>query len=215
MSLTRNDLGIIDSTYLTVYMLGQFFFGPLGDRFGPRRILLFGMGLSVLAAVGFGCLDDSCGVPGVCRAAGHRAIDRLEQHVQGDELVVFAPRARPRIGWWCTHYTVGAAVALPFAGWMMDHFGHGFTLRRHRWRSLGIRGDRGPTMLFGTCPFWPAAFWGPAVRGRRVMMLTWLLLRNRPEDVGLPPIEEYHGEPEVALEPTTRRSSNRRTARGN
>ena len=28
------------------------------------------------------------------------------------------------IGWWCTHYTVGAAVALPFAGWMMDHYSH-------------------------------------------------------------------------------------------
>ena len=54
VSLNRTDLGDIDSTFLTVYMLGQFFFGPLGDRFGPRRILLFGLGLSVVAAVGFG-----------------------------------------------------------------------------------------------------------------------------------------------------------------
>jgi OPA family sugar phosphate sensor protein UhpC-like MFS transporter len=33
-----------------------------------------------------------------------------------------------------------------------------------------------------------------------VLALTWLLLRNRPEDVGLPPIEQYHGEPESLIE---------------
>src|SRR3990172_6715243 len=54
LSIAREQLGRIDATYLTVYSLGQFFFGPLSDRFGPRKILLCGMGLSVLAAVGFG-----------------------------------------------------------------------------------------------------------------------------------------------------------------
>ena len=36
------------------------------------------------------------------------------------------------------------------------------------------------------------------------MVLTWLLLRNRPEDVGLPPIEEYHGDPEPVQQMTRR-----------
>jgi OPA family sugar phosphate sensor protein UhpC-like MFS transporter len=48
---------------------------------------------------------------------------------------------------------------------------------------------------YGVVPFWPAAFWGPALVLCVVIALTSLLLRNRPEDVGLPPIEQYHGEP--------------------
>jgi hypothetical protein len=27
------------------------------------------------------------------------------------------------IGWWCTHYTVGAVIALPFSGWLMELYG--------------------------------------------------------------------------------------------
>ena len=55
VSLTRKNLGDIDSTFLTVYMLGQFLFGPLGDRFGPRQILLFGLGLSRGSAWDLAC----------------------------------------------------------------------------------------------------------------------------------------------------------------
>ena len=32
------------------------------------------------------------------------------------------------------------------------------------------------------------------------MFAMWALLRNRPEDVGLPPIEQYHGEPESLID---------------
>jgi sugar phosphate permease len=34
-----------------------------------------------------------------------------------------------------------------------------------------------------------------------VFVLSYLLLRNRPEDLGLPPVEEYHGEPESLIDP--------------
>ena len=32
-----------------------------------------------------------------------------------------------------------------------------------------------------------------------IIVVAWLFLRNQPEDVGLPPIERYHGEPESLL----------------
>ena len=54
VALVRKQLGLVDSTFLATYSAGQFLFGPLVDRFGARRILLAGMGLSVLAAVGSG-----------------------------------------------------------------------------------------------------------------------------------------------------------------
>src|SRR5688500_17921333 len=43
IGLTRAQQGDVDSAYGTTYMLGQFLFGALGDRFGPKRILLAGM----------------------------------------------------------------------------------------------------------------------------------------------------------------------------
>jgi OPA family sugar phosphate sensor protein UhpC-like MFS transporter len=76
-------------------------------------------------------------------------------------------------------------VASPFAGWLMDAFGK-------------------TAMVGGTAaafvPFWPVAFWGPAAALGVVMLATWALLRNRPEDVRLPPIEQYHREPESLID---------------
>jgi OPA family glycerol-3-phosphate transporter-like MFS transporter len=48
---------------------------------------------------------------------------------------------------------------------------------------------------------WRYAFFIPAA----VLFLIWILFflfqRNRPEDVGLPPIEQYHGEKEAVIDP--------------
>jgi OPA family sugar phosphate sensor protein UhpC-like MFS transporter len=98
----------------------------------------------------------------------------------------FSLRERGRVlGWWCTQYSAGAAIAAALAGWSMDAFGHTVTT------------GGAPTKLI---PYWPAAFWGPAAVLAVVTFAMWALLRNRPEDVGLPPIERYHGEPESLID---------------
>jgi OPA family sugar phosphate sensor protein UhpC-like MFS transporter len=56
-----------------------------------------------------------------------------------------------------------------------------------------------------TIPYWPAAFWGPAAVLTLVLVVSYVLLRNRPEDVGLPPIETYHGEPVSILDDEDRK----------
>lgn len=205
ISLTRNDLGLIDSTFLTVYMLGQFLFGPMGDRFGPRRILLFGLSLSVAAAVGFGFSST------LAAFLAFSALQGMAQSTGWSNTTKtmsswFSVNERGRVlGWWCTHYPVGTAIALPFAGWMMDHYSHArFTVIPIPPVVIGgsllsyvPAGVWAPALLFSTqTPFWPAAFWGPAGVVAGVVLLTWLLLRSRPEDVGLPPIEKYHGDSE-------------------
>jgi OPA family sugar phosphate sensor protein UhpC-like MFS transporter len=179
--LTRADLGQIDSVYLTLYMLGQFVFGPLGDRFGPRRILLFGMTLSVLAAIGSGFATTASAfivfsvLQGIAQSTGWSNTTKTMSSW-------FSLRERGRVvGWWCTHYTVGAALALPFAGWMMKWYG---------------RSDTCPNGKPLFIPYWPAAFWSCAAVVAAVTAVAWILLRNRPEDIGLPPIEDYHGEPQ-------------------
>jgi OPA family sugar phosphate sensor protein UhpC-like MFS transporter len=184
VALHRADFGLVDSAYLTTYMLGQFLFGALGDRFGPRRILLCGMSLSILAAVASGfstalmAFVAFAAVQGVAQSTGWSNTSKTMS-----SWFSLSERGRV-IGWWCTHYTVGAAVALPLAGWMMDVYGQ-----------AAPASQTGPALV----PYWPAAFWGPAAALAVVLVLTWLLLRNRPEDVGLPPIEQYHREPESLL----------------
>jgi MFS transporter, OPA family, glycerol-3-phosphate transporter len=179
LSFAREQLGRIDATYLAVYSLGQFFCGPLADRFGPRKVLLFGLALSVLAAVGSGCSTILvsflvfAALQGVAQSTGWSAASKAMSSW-------FSLRERGRVlGWWCTHYTAGAAVATPFAGWLIVSWG-GFV-------PAGIPGH-------DIAPFWPAAFWGPAIVLSVVLVLSWFLLVNRPEDVNLPPIEVYHGE---------------------
>jgi OPA family sugar phosphate sensor protein UhpC-like MFS transporter len=179
IKLTRGELGWIDAASLTTYMIGQFLFGPLGDRFGPRRILVAGMAASIVAAVASGFATAFVAffafalVQGLAQSTGWSNVNKAMSSW-------FSLRERGRVvGWWCTHYTVGAAAAAWFAGWMMMRFGR---------VSPAVESAE-------VIPFWPAAFWGPAVVLAAVMCLTWWLLRDRPEDVGLPPIEEYHGEP--------------------
>ncbi|MEX2306005.1 MAG: MFS transporter [Pirellulales bacterium] len=181
----RDQLGLVDSAFLTTYMLGQFLFGPLGDRFGPRRILLCGLTLSIAAAVVSGFVTTIIAfvalavLQGIAQSTGWSNTTKTMS-----SWFSLAERGRV-IGWWCTHYAVGAAIALPFGGWMMDYYGH-----------PGSTGQSGPEII----PFWPAAFWAPAAVLAIVLMLAWLLLRNRPEDVGLPPVEQYHGEPVSLIE---------------
>lgn len=185
VSLHRDQYGLVDSAYLTTYMLGQFVFGALGDRFGPRRILLCGLALSVVAAVASGLATTLAAfvifaiVQGVAQSTGWSNSTKTMS-----SWFSLAERGRV-IGWWCTHYAVGAAIALPFGGWMMDHYGETRTREHGGWEIV---------------PFWPAAFWAPAAVLSVVFMLAWLILRNRPEDVQLPPIEEYHGEPVSLIE---------------
>jgi len=180
VGLTRPQQGNVDMAYGTTYMLGQFLFGALGDRFGAKRILLAGMALSVLAAVATGYSTTYAAfvafavAQGIAQSTGWSNTAKIMSSW-------FSLRERGRvIGWWCTHYTVGSAAALWFAGWMMMHWGEVQT------------GGATATKLVA---FWPAAFWGPAAVLTGVLVLSWLFLRNRPEDVGLPPIEKYRHEP--------------------
>jgi OPA family glycerol-3-phosphate transporter-like MFS transporter len=74
------------------------------------------------------------------------------------------------MGFWCTNYALGGFIASNIAGYAAKSYG------------------------------WRYAFFVPA----GLLMLIWILFllfqRNRPEDVGLPPIEQYHGESETVID---------------
>lgn len=179
--MDRSQYGQIDAAFLTTYMLGQFVFGPLGDRFGPRRILLCGLTLSVMAAVASGLSTTLTAfiafaiLQGIAQSTGWSNVSKTMSSW-------FSLRERGRvIGLWCSHYTFGSAAAGIFAGWLIDNWG---------------RLVPAEFVGYGLSQYWPAAFWGPAAALSLVTVLAWLLLCNRPEDVGLQPIEHYHAAPE-------------------
>ena len=165
LSLTAENMGVIDGLYLTAYAVGQFVWGMLGDKVGTRKIVLLGLSGSIIA--GF-----AMGVSSVMLAFGVFALlQGLSQSTGWAPLAKnitnwFSLRERGVVmGWWATNYTIGGLIGAPFAGLMAVYFGG-----------------------------WRFAFFIPAIVLAVITILFFLLQKNKPQDMGLPPIEEYHKE---------------------
>src|SRR5437899_8141863 len=57
LGLTDVQMSWVDGASLTTYALGQFVWGAFGDRYGTRKVVLFGMLGSVLAAIAMGSVS--------------------------------------------------------------------------------------------------------------------------------------------------------------
>lgn len=172
------NMAWVDGAYLTAYALGQFVFGMMGDRFGTRVVILSGMMLSIAVAVAMGLSSTVLAfavlfvIQGLCQATGWAPLAKNIGEF-------FSQRERGTImGMWCTNYALGGFVASTLAGLAVS------------W-ALG----------FSVSPAdaWRFAFWIPAAGLFIIWCLFYLFQRNRPEDVGLPPIEVYHGEREAVI----------------
>ncbi len=169
MGLSIGQMAWIDTAYLTAYAIGQFVWGITGDKFGTRKVILCGMMASVITAFLMGASTLTVAL-GVLFC-----IQGICQSTGWAPLAknighFFSQKERGRVmGWWCTNYALGGVIASAYAGWAADLYG------------------------------WRFAFWVPAVTLLFIWFLFIIFQRNRPEDVGLPPIEEYHGEPAADL----------------
>ena len=159
--LDKMAMANLDAIYLTAYAVGQFTWGILADRFGPRVVVLGGLLISAAAALVMGnfatlpifatCmliqgLAQSTGWSGLCKNLGS----------------FFPSEQRGRVlGLWSSCYAFGGLVASPFAGW---------------WAYT----------LIGS---WHAAFISSAAVVGLVAVLFFIFQRNKPEDVGLPAVE--------------------------
>lgn len=159
--LDKMAMANLDALYLTAYAFGQFTWGILADRFGPRVVVLGGLLISAAAALVMGSfatlpifatcmliqgLAQSTGWSGLCKNMGS----------------FFPARQRGRVlGLWSSCYAFGGLVASPFAGWWAyTHIGS-----------------------------WHAAFISSAAVVGLVAVLFFIFQRNKPQDVGLPAVE--------------------------
>ncbi|MET1068199.1 MAG: MFS transporter [Pseudomonas prosekii] len=159
--LDKMAMANLDAIYLAAYAVGQFTWGILADRFGPRVVVLGGLVISAAAALVMGSfatlpifatcmliqgLAQSTGWSGLCKNIGS----------------FFPAEQRGRVlGLWSSCYAFGGLVASPFAGW---------------WAYT----------LVGS---WHAAFISSAAVVGVVAVLFFIFQRNKPEDVGLPAVE--------------------------
>jgi MFS transporter, OPA family, glycerol-3-phosphate transporter len=169
LGLTDHQMSWIDGASLVAYAVGQFFWGICGDRYGTRKVILLGMLGSVVAAFAMG----SASLATVLVLFS--ALQGLCQSTGWAPLIknigaFFSQRERGTVmGIWCTNYAIGGLIASYLAGKFGEMFG------------------------------WRFAFFAPAIALLGIWILFLLLQRNRPEDVGLPPIEVYHGETEAVV----------------
>lgn len=157
--LSKSDLNWIDSTYNLGYCLGMFLNGPIIDRIGPRRWVSLGMLVTAVLAVGFSLVDQIYGaVLGLYMLVW--GINGLVQSSgwPGNSKVMaswWGTEKRARVmGWWSTCYQAGGLAATWVASRFLLHSG------------------------------WRAAYIGPAIWVAVVGVAFWLLVRDRPSDVG-------------------------------
>ena len=170
IGLTKGQMAGIDTAYSVAYAAGQFIFGIAGDRLGTRRVVMAGLVGSVLAAI-------ATGMSGTALAFGvFMFLQGIFQSTGWAPLSknlarFFSRRERGAVmGFWCTNYAVGGWVATVVAAVAAEKFG------------------------------WRYAFFLPAAGLLAIAALFYVFQRNRPEDVGLPPIETYHAE-KMGIEP--------------
>jgi len=169
MGIDKGTMGVIDLGYGVAYAIGQFLCGMWCDRFGSRRVVLGGMIASIAVAIAMGFSTDRV-LFGVLFFAQGLCQSTGWAPLTKNVSNWFSRRERGRVfGWWSTNYAIGGVLASATAGFAALQFGG-----------------------------WRYAFLVPPAVLGLIALAFFLWQRNRPEDAGLPSVEEYHGEPAEA-----------------
>ena len=166
MGWDATALGDIYVAYLIAYAVGQLLASGMGTRLGPRRNLLLGMAVSVAATAAMGVALSAEVMMGLVAVNGLAQATGWSGNV-GTMAGWFHKHERGRVmGVWSTNFTVGALTS----GWVMA-----WVLSMHG------AGEADP---------WRWCFYTGALFLTAVWVQFFFLQRNRPEDVGLSPVDD-------------------------
>lgn len=164
LSITKTSLGIVLSLFGATYALAKLVNGPICDRSNPRRFLSAGLFGAALASVGFGLSSSLLMFAVLWSVNGY--FQSMGSPVGPKTMANwFSQKERGRYySLWNTCHNVGAFVTLSCGGFLVERYG------------------------------WRAGFFLPAAICLLGAVLVYLFMIDRPESVGLPSIQEYHGE---------------------
>ena len=171
-------LGNIWAAYLISYSMGQFLASWMGTKLGPRRNVLLGMMLSILVTLAMGV------TPSIPIMAGLAAVNGVAQATGwsgnvGTMAGWFHKHERGRVmGLWSTNFTVGAIASGFVMAWVLSL------------RDLIVE----VPWLFEIKIYEPEPWRWCFFLGAALLLVVWaqflLFQRNKPEDVGLAPIDD-------------------------
>ncbi|MDQ3367791.1 MAG: MFS transporter [Myxococcota bacterium] len=158
-------LGDIEAMYLIAYAIGQFLASGMGTKLGPRKNVLLGMALSVCVTLSMGITLSVPIVMGLVAVNGLAQATGWSGNV-GTMAAWFHKHERGRVmGVWSTNFTVGSlASQYAMAGVLAAAAAYGGT--------------------------WRWCFYAGALVLAIVWIQFYLFQRNRPEDVGLLPVDD-------------------------
>lgn len=163
---SRGDLGVALSGVAIAYGLAKFLMGNISDRSNPRLFLPLGLALSagIMFLMGL-----------VPWATSSIAIMFVLMFLNGwFQGMGWPPCGRIMVHWW-SQKERGSIVSV----WNVAHNVGG--------------GLIGPLFILGMGWFndWHSAFYVPAAAALAVAVFAFAVLRDTPQSLGLPPIEEY------------------------
>ncbi|HEY1956092.1 MAG TPA: MFS transporter [Polyangiaceae bacterium] len=192
---SNTQLGIFDSSATLVYGASVFLNGPIADRIGGRRAILFGAAGTALFNLLFGFGHLFLGTAAVWAGEGKA------RHVITPAEIQFGMSA-------------STVIALLVAVWTINFYFQSFGALsivkinaawfhvRERGLFSGIFGiliRAGLLLAFSGAPFilgmlpWQWVFWIPAACITVLFVLNWLFVRDTPEDAGFEPLDTGDG----------------------
>lgn len=172
LGLTKGDVGLLASALTIAYGLSKFLMGNVSDRSNPRYFLATGLILSGVVNLAFGFL------PSLYMMVAFWALNGWFQGMG------WPPCGRTMVHWFSDRER-GTKMAI----WNLAH---------------NVGGMLAPVIAsysIAMCGSWKGAFFVPAVVSIIIGLLVFIFMRDTPQSVGLPPIEEYKNDyPKTAAE---------------
>lgn len=152
------EIAHIWTAYLVAYMLGQFLSSMIGRKWGPRVLLLGGLAISIVINVIFGVANSYWTFLVFMFVNGLAQAAGWPGCVGGISEWLRKKERGSIMGVWSTNYLVGNMLVKSIGGFLLASYG------------------------------WRHAFFGCTLMTVAVWWVIYLWQRNKPQDVGLPPV---------------------------